>query len=110
MFCKDPSFKHNVTSIDPTDAKGGCDFMVEPELVLPNGRKVHPNDLEIQTCLTKSLGPLDEWKSQLAVTANSGYNCVHFTPIQALSQFSKSSYSIRDHLRFENSKFIKIFY
>lgn len=74
--------------------------MVEPELTLPDGRVVQPDDLQMQTCLTKSLGRLDEWKSRLMVSVESGYNCVHLTPIQALSLESNSSYSIRDHTKY----------
>lgn len=73
--------------------------MIEPELSLPDGRIVQSNDLEMQTCLSKSLGRLDEWKSRLLVSVESGYNSVHFTPVQALSLASNSSYSIRDHHR-----------
>lgn len=85
---------------DPTaDIRGGSNFLIDPELALDDGRLVNPNQLRIQTCLTKCLGPLNEWKSRLAVSAKSGYNCVHFTPVQALSKVSNSSYSIRDHLK-----------
>lgn len=93
------SFRYYFTSEDAANILGGSNFLVDPNLYLPNGRLVNPDSLQMQTYLTKSLGPFDEWKSRLQVGYQSGYNIIHFTPVQALSQVSGSSYSIRDHLR-----------
>jgi glycogen debranching enzyme len=43
------------------------------------------------------LGPLEEWASRLEVAHHSGYNMIHFTPIQLLYYVSNSSYAVTDH-------------
>jgi len=42
-----------------------------------------------QTVFAKSLGPISEWKQRLQVSHRSGYNFVHFTPIQVLTIVNK---------------------
>jgi glycogen debranching enzyme len=88
---------------NPSQIVGSCDFLIDPELYLPNNQKIDLNGLQMQTVLTKLLGPLDEWKSRLELAKQSGYNIIHFTPIQDLSHESHSSYSIRDHLTLMHS-------
>lgn len=83
----------------PESARGGSNFLVDPHLELANGQHVDLDSLQIQTVLTKLLGPLNEWKSRLEITKQSGYNMIHFTPVQELSGESDSSYSVRDHLK-----------
>ncbi|RNA36596.1 glycogen debranching enzyme isoform X1 [Brachionus plicatilis] len=78
--------------------KGGSNFLVDPKLCLKDGRVVQAESLQFHTFLSKLLGPLDEWKSRLQVSKETGYNMIHFTPVQGLSRESNSSYSIRDHL------------
>jgi len=74
-------------------------FQVEPRLILPNVNNeiLDENCITCQSVLSKSLGPIYEWLSLLEVTYHSGYNMIHFTPIQSLYIVSNSSYAITDH-------------
>eukprot|EP00092_Neocalanus_flemingeri_P012105 GFUD01013053.1.p1 GENE.GFUD01013053.1~~GFUD01013053.1.p1 ORF type:complete len:1475 (+),score=544.67 GFUD01013053.1:73-4497(+) len=83
-------FYFTTTSTLPTHTPaGGGHFLVDPELVYPL------DSIICQTVLSKLLGPLPTWKDKLEVAHRSGYNMVHFTPIQALGA-SNSAYSLAD--------------
>ncbi|XP_030388074.1 glycogen debranching enzyme isoform X2 [Scaptodrosophila lebanonensis] len=89
-----------------TPANGALYVQVEPTLhVGPAGaQKIIPLDsVRCQTVLTKLLGPLNTWEAKLRVAKESGYNVIHFTPIQELGG-SRSGYSLRDQLKV-NSQF-----
>ncbi|KAM7539070.1 hypothetical protein Aperf_G00000049145 [Anoplocephala perfoliata] len=57
-------------------------------------------DLEgvmLQTYIPKNLGPLSEWRDRLRTAYESGYNMIHFTPVQEIG-ISGSGYSLKDQL------------
>jgi glycogen debranching enzyme len=74
-------------------------FQIEPELVWPDGSGeiLEADCITCQSVLSKSLGELSSWSSRLEVGYHSGYNMIHFTPIQLLYHVSNSSYAITDH-------------
>ncbi|CAF1646320.1 unnamed protein product, partial [Didymodactylos carnosus] len=86
-------------SDDQKNLSGSGYFIVEPKLTFPDGSgDVLPIDcIECQSVLSKSLGPFEEWESRLLISKYSGYNMVHFTPIQKLYHISNSSYAITNH-------------
>lgn len=81
--------------------QGSLNILIEPNIrVGPNGaQKIIPLDsIRCQTVMSKCLGPLSTWDSKLRVTKESGYNLIHFTPIQELGG-SRSGYSLKDQLK-----------
>lgn len=65
--------------------QGALYIQVEPLILVgqPNAQQNIPLDsIRCQTVLSKCLGPLSTWESKLLVAKNSGYNLIHFTPVQ----------------------------
>ncbi|CAM2714055.1 unnamed protein product, partial [Rotaria socialis] len=102
LCCQSGSF-HYYFTIDGTTSKDNLNgqgyFQVESYLLWPDGsgEVLEQDCITCQSVLSKSLGPLSEWISRLEVTHHSGYNMIHFTPVQILNCISNSSYSISDH-------------
>ncbi|XP_069497645.1 glycogen debranching enzyme isoform X2 [Ambystoma mexicanum] len=78
---------------------GGGYIVVDPILrVGADNHALHLDCVTLQTFLSKCLGPFDEWEDRLKVSKESGYNMIHFTPLQTLGT-SRSCYSLADQLQ-----------
>ena len=93
IFCKRPGPIHYY--FIGKDQKGEGYVIVEPRL--SNSPTADSDEIMCLTFLSKSLGKMDDWESRLSIAHHTGYNMIHFTPIQQLYKVSNSSYSITNH-------------
>lgn len=96
LDCAGPFQFRYTTGITVEEDECSGFFVVAPTLMY------HLNSLCCQTYITKLLGPLSEWKEKLQVAKQTGYNMLHFTPIQQLGS-SQSAYSISDQMKIDSS-------
>ncbi|XP_063431014.1 glycogen debranching enzyme-like [Mytilus trossulus] len=96
------SFNYYFT-VDDRDSRkspsGQGYFLVDPTLSYGAGDdeedEITMDCIQCQSVITKLLGPFPEWEQKLYAAKMSGYNMIHFTPLQELGE-SNSAYSIRD--------------
>lgn len=75
-------FTVNGTS-QPEDANGRGYFIVQPELTVGSLKTNVPlHGIVCQTVLSKNLGLFSGWLERLIVAKKTGYNAIHFTPLQ----------------------------
>lgn len=78
---------HYFFTVDGTSqqesASGSGYFIVQPELKVGSLKTNVPlNGIVCQTVLSKNLGPFSGWLERLVVAKKTGYNAIHFTPLQ----------------------------
>lgn len=69
-----------------------------------DGEPLSLNSLNIETVVSKWMGPVTTWKEKLTAVKDKGYNMIHFTPLQERGS-SNSPYSIFDQLVFDKQCF-----
>lgn len=72
-------------------------IQIPPKLVLPDGQSISPDQVSLQTLVSKWMGPMSKWDPHILAARDAGYNMIHFTPLQRRG-LSNSPYSIYDHL------------
>ncbi|XP_053198352.1 glycogen debranching enzyme-like [Scomber japonicus] len=91
------SYQYYFSCGDKERVSGGY-IVVDPVLRVGANNDILPLDcISSQTYLAKCLGPLDKWLDRVRVAKETGYNMIHFTPLQKLG-VSGSCYSIADQL------------
>lgn len=98
MIRKSLYFRSIETNSKKPNKLGSGYFIVNPVLKYGANEVLPLNCIQCQTVLSKHLGPLSTWENKIRVAKESGYNMVHFTPIQKLGQ-SRSAYSVLDYLK-----------
>ena len=63
-------------------------LLVDPELSVGHSGELLPLDcIQCHTVISKLMGPFSTWEDKLKVSHKSGYNMVHFTPVQVKWSF-----------------------
>ncbi|CAN9506545.1 unnamed protein product [Ophioblennius macclurei] len=96
------SYQYYFSCGDKEKISGGY-IVVDPVLRVGSNDAVLPLDcICSQTYLAKCLGPMDTWLSRIRVAKETGYNMIHFTPLQKLG-VSGLCYSISDQLELNSA-------
>lgn len=82
--------------------------IAEPRIKLPKSKdELLPLDgIMILSMVPKWMGPITEWENLIEEVEYSGYNMIHFVPLQKRG-ISNSPYSISDQLSFDDDVFNK---
>ncbi|KAK1884943.1 Glycogen debranching enzyme, partial [Dissostichus eleginoides] len=92
------SYQYYFSCGDKEKVSGGY-IVVDPVLKLGANNDILPLDcISSQKNVAKCLGPLDKWLDKLRFAKETGYNMVHFSPLQKLD-VSGSCYPITDQLK-----------
>ncbi|CAI5759247.1 unnamed protein product [Candida verbasci] len=78
-------------------------FNVPPNLTI-NDEFIPFNAINIETVVSKWIGPFENWDKFFKLVSSKGYNMIHFTPLQERGE-SDSPYSIYDQLRIDPTIF-----
>lgn len=95
------SFKFYITYVKGGAPEASFYIQIEPKIFVgpAKAKKLIPLDsVRCQTVLAKCLGPINTWEAKLQVAKESGFNAVHFTPVQELGA-SRSCYSLANQLK-----------